>query len=184
MGNVGSGGECRLALFPGRSDYKGISMRFQFVGLALLAATLASPVHAEEPPLKVWVNPGFYSYHFARDKELRDRNFGFGLEVETSPRVSYNAGSYANSVGARSHYAGVLWRPLEWRSESGLRVAGGVAVAAVDGYPNYHDGGWFVALLPVLSIEGERVGVSFALIPTFRDRVDGALGLQLRLRVW
>jgi hypothetical protein len=159
-------------------------MRLRIVAPALLAAALAAPVQAEEPPLKVWVNPGFYSHHFSRDKDLRDRNFGFGLEVETSPRFSYNAGSYANSVGARSHYAGVVWRPLEWRSDSGLRVAGGVAMAAVDGYPNYHDSGWFVALLPVLSIEGEHLGVSFALIPTFRDRVDGALGVQLKLKVW
>jgi hypothetical protein len=151
------------------------------------AAALALPANAEEPrspPLKVWVNPGFYTYHFSRDKDLRDRNFGFGLEVETSPRLLLTAGSFANSAGARSRYAGVLWRPLQWRSASGLLVAGGVALAAIDGYPKYRDGGWYVAPLPVLSIEGERLGLNVSPIPTLKNRVNSALAFQVRLRVW
>jgi hypothetical protein len=156
--------------------------------LVVLSATgLALPVLAEEPPPpppRVWVNPGFYAYHFDRDKDLRDRSFGLGVEVEASPRHALIAGSHANSNGARSHYAGVLWRPLQWRGASGLRVTAGVAVAAVDGYPNYRHGRWFVAPLPVLSIEGKRLGLNLGLIPTLANRTDGALALQVKLRVW
>jgi hypothetical protein len=163
-------------------------VRRPLLAASLAAATaLALPVKAEEPPsppLRVWVNPGFYAYHFSRDKGLRDRNFGLGVEVETSPRYVFMAGSYANSNGPRSHYAGILWRPLEWRGAWGLRIAGGVAVTAIDGYPNYRNGGWFVAPLPLLSIEGERLGLNLALIPTLRNRTDGALALQVKLRVW
>ena len=57
-------------------------------------------------------------------------------------RYLLTAGSYANSNGARSHYAGVLWRPLQWRPASGLLVAAGAAFAAMDGYPAYDNGGW------------------------------------------
>lgn len=147
---------------------------------------MAAPARADgaQHSPAVWINPGLYAYHFARDKDLRDRNFGFGLEVLTSPRYGFLAGSYANSNGARSHYAGMLWRPLQWRSASGLRVSGGAALAAIDGYPNYHNGAWFVAPLPMISIEGRRLGLNIALIPTIRDRVDGALAFQVKLRIW
>ncbi len=30
----------------------------------------------------VWLNPGFYSYHFDQDVDLRENNIGFGAEVE------------------------------------------------------------------------------------------------------
>jgi len=132
----------------------------------------------------VWINPGLYAYHFERDAGLRDRNFGFGLEVQTSPRYGFLAGSYSNSNGARSHYVGMLWRPLEWRFASGLRIAGGAALAAIDGYPNYRDGAWFVAPIPMVMIEGKRLGLNLALIPTLPDRVDGALAFQVKLRIW
>jgi hypothetical protein len=151
------------------------------------AAALAQPAKAGEPaspPLKVWVNPGFYAYHFDRHKDLRDRDFGFGVEVEMSPRYLLTAGSYSNSNGARSHYAGLLWRPLQWRRASGVRIAGGAALAAIDGYPGYDRGGWFVAALPMLSIEGDRLGLNIGVIPTLKNRIEGALVFQVRLRVW
>ena len=59
-----------------------------------------------------------------------------------------------------------------------------VALGAFDGYPNYRNGGWFVAPLPVVAIEGGRFGVNLSLIPTIRNRLDGALSIQVKLRVW
>ena len=164
-------------------------MSARLISIAVLAAgamAFGAPASADgvKQAPAVWINPGLYAYHFARDKDLRDRNFGLGVEVQTSPRYGFLAGSYSNSNGARSHYAGMLWRPFEWRSASGLRITAGAALAAIDGYPNYRNGAWFVAALPMVSFEGKRLGLNVALIPTIRNRVDGALAFQVKLRVW
>jgi hypothetical protein len=162
-------------------------VRAALLAAGLAGAALALPVQAQappSPPLKVWINPGFYAYHFSRDKGLRDRNFGFGVELETSPRWLLTAGSYANSNNARSHYVGVLWRPLQWRPAPGLLVAGGAAFSVLDGYPGYDNGGWFLAAVPMLSIEGNRLGLHVGVIPTLRNRINGAIVFQARLRVW
>jgi len=92
-------------------------------------------------------------------------------------------GNYINSNGERTHYGGYEWRPLHWQV-AGLDVAAGIAIGAFDGYPNYRDGGWFVAALPVLAIEGRYLGVNMSIIPTIQDRLDGALSIQFKLRVW
>ena len=92
-------------------------------------------------------------------------------------------GSYINSNRARTHYGAYEWRPLHWQV-AGLDVGAGVALGAFDGYPNYRNGGWFVAPLPLLSVEGRYVGVNLSVIPTIRNRLDGALAVQIKLRVW
>ena len=104
--------------------------------------------------------------------------------MQISPHYGFLAGSYSNSVGARSQYAGMAWRLIEWRPEPGLRIAGVAVLAAIDGYPGYRDGGWFVAPLPALAIEGKRLGLNLLLIPTIRDRVAGAIAFQVKLRIW
>jgi hypothetical protein len=92
-------------------------------------------------------------------------------------------GTYINSNRARTHYGAYEWRPLHWQI-AGLDVGAGVAVGAFDGYPNYRNGGWFVAPLPLLAIEGTRFGVNLSVIPTIKNRLDGALAIQVKLRVW
>jgi hypothetical protein len=142
----------------------------------------ADEAKAEFAP-QVWINPGIYAAHFDRDKDLRNNNVGFGAEVMLTNDHVLLAGSYANSNWARTHYFGYQWRPLHWQP-AGLNVSGGIIVGAFDGYPNYRDGGWFVAPLPVLSIEGDRFGVNLALVPTISNRLDGAIAIQVKLRVW
>jgi hypothetical protein len=88
-----------------------------------------------------------------------------------------------NSRDERSYYAAYEWRPLHWQP-GGTHVSAGIAIAAIDGYPTYRDGGWFLALLPLLSIEGRRIGINFSIIPTIKDRIDGAVAVQIKLRVW
>lgn len=131
---------------------------------------------------RVWLTPGMYSYHFNRDKGLRDANPGLGIEVGFAPNQAVMAGTYINSNNARSRYIGWAWRPLR-RRFVGLQIEAGAAVALIDGYPFYKDGGWFAAPLPLVSIEGRRFGVNLSLIPTLRNRVDGALSFQFKLRL-
>lgn len=57
-------------------------------------------------------------------------------------------------------------------------------MGAFDGYPRYRNGDWFLAALPVLAVEYKRVGVNFVIVPTIPNRLDGAISVQLKLRVW
>ncbi len=146
-----------------------------FSGFAFGAEPIAYP--------QVWINPGIYSEHFDRSKDLRNDNIGFGVELLLSNDHAVAAGSFINSNRQRTHFGAYEWRPLHWQL-AGLNVSPGIAIGAFEGYPRYHDGGWFLAPLPVVSIEGTRFGVNLSLIPTIPDRLDGALAIQVKLRVW
>jgi len=153
-----------------------------------IACCFGFPVsaQADEAPgnfPQIWLNPGIYSQHFDSGKGLRNNNVGFGAEAILARDHVLMAGSFVNSNRARTRFAAYQWRPLHWRF-SGYEAAAGIALGAFDGYPNYRDGGWFVAPLPVLAIEGSRLGVNLSLIPTVKNRFDGALAVQVKLRVW
>ena len=150
---------------------------------AIFALASGAGIASEESWPQVWLNPGIYSYHFDSSKGLRNNNIGFGAEVMLAPDHALMAGTYINSNDARTHYAGYQWRPWHWQY-SGFTVTAGIAVGAFDGYPNYRQGAWFVAPLPMLAIEGRRLGANISLIPTVADRFDGALAVQVKLRVW
>ena len=150
---------------------------------ALYAATTRAEVAPEESGLQVWLNPGIYSYHFDTSKGLRNNNIGFGAEVILADDHELMAGSFINSNDARTHFAAYEWRPLHWQFTD-FKVSAGIVLGAFDGYPNYRNGAWFVAPLPLLSIEGKRFGANIGLIPTIANRFDGAIAIQVKLRVW
>lgn len=135
------------------------------------------PREAESP--RVWLNAGFLSYHFERDLNLRERNGGVGVEVALQPDHRVIAGTYLNSNDHRSRYIGWTWQPLRRG-----RVALGATLAAIDGYPTMRQGGWYLAAVPVVSVEVGALGVNFTLVPDYRDRLHGAIVAQFKLRVW
>ena len=143
----------------------------------------AAEAGAQETWPRVWLNPGIYSYHFDSSKGLRNNNIGFGAEVMLNDDHVLMAGTFTNSNDATSHVFGYQWRPLHWRF-SGVDVGAGILIGAFDGYPNYRQGGWFVAPLPMLSVEGRRLGANFGIIPTIKNKFDGAFAIQVKLRVW
>lgn len=144
-------------------------------------------VSAQDAPSRfspqVWLNPGTFSIHFDRDKDLREDNTGVGAEVVFSDDHALAAGSFINSNRRRSQYGAYYWRPLHWQP-AGIKVHAGIAAGAFDGYPNYRNGGWFPAALPMLAIEGDRAGVNIFFVPTIKNRLDGAIAVQFKLRVW
>jgi len=154
--------------------------------LAALAAWHASGARAQAPAApferQIWLSPGVYARHFDRDKGLRDANPGLGLEVAWAPDHAALAGTYINSNDARTRYAAYAWRPLHARV-AGLDLGAGIIVSALDGYPKYRNGGWFVAPLPLVSLEGRRFGVNLSVVPTLPGRTDGALAFQFKLRL-
>lgn len=146
---------------------------------------LVANAHADagERGYSLWLSPGIYSRHFERGKNLREDNVGPGLEAAFGSDHVLMAGSFANSNRTRSRYAGYQWRPLHWQP-AGLRMSLGIAAGAFDGYPNYRGGAWFAAALPVLAVQGERFGVNVFAVPTIARRLDGAIAVQVKLRVW
>ena len=132
---------------------------------------------------QVWLNAGLFSYHFDRSLDLREDNVGFGAEVLVASDHALMAGTFINSNRARTHYGAYQWRPLHWQP-AGINVNAGIVVGAFDGYPNMRNGGWFIGAMPLLSVEGKRFGVNFTIVPTIKNRIDGAVAVQIKLRVW
>ena len=150
--------------------------------LAAMLSSLSSSADPEFVP-QVWINPGIYSRHFDRNTQFREDNIGLGAEILFAPDHALMGGTFLNSQRARTQYGAYQWRPLHWQP-AGVDVSAGVIVGAFDGYPRYRDSGWFVAPMPVLAIEGRRVGINLSIVPTLKDRVDGAIAVQVKLRVW
>ena len=150
----------------------------------LLAGTLAiSPAAAaEEAKIAVWLNAGSLSHHFKDNRQYREENYGFGVEVFLTPRHGLITGSFINSNDERSRYAGYHWRPWQRESPGRMRVSGGFVFALIDGYSNTRDGKTFPVVLPALSAEYKALGAHLIFVP--HPKNSSALALQLRLRVW
>lgn len=156
--------------------------------LALLAAATVVSTSAsadnlfreiENQPLsEVWINPGFYSFHFDSGKHLNNDNYGLGAEYRFSTTMSATAGRFYNSDRRYSNYVGMYWQPVMLGP---LRL--GAVVGAFDGYPRARDGGWFPAVIPAISYEYQRVGANIAVIPGYKDRLYGAISVQLKFRI-
>jgi hypothetical protein len=61
---------------------------------------------------EVWVNPGMYSYHFQKDQNLNNNNWGIGLEYRFNSVASATIGNFKNSDNDRSSYAGIYYQPI------------------------------------------------------------------------
>lgn len=146
--------------------------------LALALLLSASLARADFDTARLWVNAGFYSAHFDTDKGLRNANPGLGFEYKLDDTWSVTAGRFINSDNAHSRYAGAYYQP--W-TVSGLKL--GVVAGAFNGYPKAFHGGWFPAVIPVATWEGERIGLNVALVPPLKDRLYGAVSFQLKLRL-
>jgi hypothetical protein len=149
-----------------------------FAALSFPALADAFTVIEHQPLSELWVNPGFYSYHFQRDKGFDDTNPGFGAEYRFSSVASVTAGRFHNSDRRMSSYAGVYYQP--W-AIGPVRL--GAVVGGFNGYPKMRDGGWFLAAIPVASIEYQRVGLNFAIVPTYKERLHGAFSMQLKFKL-
>lgn len=131
-----------------------------------------------KPINEIWLNPGFYSYHFDIYKKLNNNNLGFGAEYRYSTVNSITAGRFYNSDRLISNYAAWYWQPFELGS---IRL--GALLGAIDGYPRALNGGWFPVIIPVASYEYKNVGINLTVVPTIINTVYGSITLQLKLKV-
>ena len=153
-------------------------MRPRLLVLAWLLVLGAGLAHAELEPARLWLNAGFYSAHFDSDKGLRNANPGIGAEYPLDDTWALTAGRFINSDNAHSNYVGAYYQP--W-TLAGARL--GVVGGAFNGYPKAWNGGWFPAVLPVASWEGQHLGLNIVLVPPLKDRLYGAVSFQLKWRV-
>lgn len=156
--------------------------------LMLLASTVADAQAGQgdlfgwvesKPISEVWLNGGFYSEHFDRDKGLNNSNYGLGAEYRFSTVASATAGRFYNSDREYSNYVGVYYQPVYIGP-----VRLGVVAGGFNGYPKMRHGDWFLAAIPVASIEYKRIGMNLAVIPSYKDRLYGALSFQLKIKVF
>lgn len=158
---------------------------FILIGLSLIPVISVAEtprifeIIESKPVNELWLNPGFYSYHFQKNKGLNNRNFGLGGEYRYSTISSFTLGVFDNSDRRISHYAGWYWQPI---GLGPVRV--GAVFGAIDGYPNMLKGGWFLAAIPAASIEYKNFGANLLFMPSYKDRLYGAISLQLKLRVF
>jgi hypothetical protein len=142
--------------------------------LLALAVVAAAPAAMAD----IWVNPGFYSHHFDTIKNLNNNNHGFGVEASVTDTYSLTAGVFENSDRATSHYLGAYVMPFKVGA-----LKAGAAVGAFDGYPKMREGGWFPAILPVMAIEGRRVGLNISYTPKIGDKLNSALSFQVKFNI-
>ena len=148
------------------------------LALAALAIAAVLPNAHAVDLARTWINPGFYSYHFERDKNLNNVNTGLGVEVPLTDVYSVTAGVFENSDRATSHYLGLYVMPFD----IGPFKAGAV-VGGFNGYPNANHGGWFPAIIPVVALEGRQLGLNVSFVPTVQDKLHGAVSFQLKFRL-
>jgi hypothetical protein len=132
-----------------------------------------------EPKNELWLNPGMFSYHFDRERSFNSRNIGFGAEYRYSTVASFTLGTYRNSYHESSNYMGAYWQPIQL----GVFKFGAVA-GFFNGYSKTNDGGWFPALIPALTYEGERFGVNLLMVPSIPDKVAGSLSVQFKFKAF
>jgi len=132
-----------------------------------------------QPVSEVWIDSGFASYHFNRNEGLNGNNYGLGAEYRYSTVSAVTVGRFYNSNRDYSDYVGLYYQPLALGPVHLGFVAGGF-----NGYPNMKNGGWFLAAIPTASAEWNRFGFNLAFVPTLKNRLYGALSLQIKVRVW
>ncbi len=130
-------------------------------------------------PESIWINPGELSYHFNRSAGYREDNWGFGAQLNYPHNIALLGGTFINSDRQRSHDFGILWQPYEF----GAVKLGGV-VGAFDGYPYMEHGAWFPAALPMASVAYQRFGANLTIVPNYKNRLHGAVVVQLIFKVW
>ncbi|MGB8517425.1 MAG: hypothetical protein WCD45_06010 [Gallionella sp.] len=131
-----------------------------------------------KPISEFWLNAGFISHHFQTDKGLNNNNYGIGGEYRYSTTNSITAGEFYNSDRQTSHYVGWYWQPVSYGPLRLGAVAGGF-----DGYPKMRNGGWFLAAIPMVSVEYKSVGMNLAIVPTYQNRLYGALSFQFKVKL-
>ena len=134
---------------------------------------------AEDTPLnELWLNAGFFTYHFQNNLHLNSNNLGLGGEYRYSTTSSILLGEFHNSDWHTSDYAGWYWRPVTAGS-----LSFGAVMGAIDGYPKFANGGWFPMLIPAASYDYKNIGANIVVIPNYKEQLHGGISLQFKVKL-
>jgi hypothetical protein len=128
---------------------------------------------------EIWLNPGFFTYHFQSTNRFNNVNWGVGGEYRYSTTASIVAGEFHNSDWGTSDYVGCYWRPFKLGS-----ISFGAEIGAIDGYPKMQNSNWFPVAVPVASFENKYVGANFVFVPSYKDQLHGGLSIQLKVKIY
>jgi len=104
------------------------------------------------------------SYHLDRTQGYNERNYGVGIEYTVATDLRLKLDDYKNSFNRNSIVAGAIYTPLD------VKVAHlGAILAVVNGYAMHNNGGFFPALIPVISFDRWRVGANVFYAPKYKD---------------
>jgi hypothetical protein len=86
-----------------------IVLKYIFVAIAMMTSIRALAKDSwqayqwieAKPVSEVWINPGMYAYHFQKDQNLNNNNWGVGLEYRFSTVASVTIGNFKNSDNAQ-----------------------------------------------------------------------------------
>jgi len=143
------------------------------------SGAVADPLKESNKFQEIWLNAGFYSYHFDHSQNLNNNNIGLGLEYRYSTTSALTVGSYYNSDRKDSLYAAMVWEPI---SLGDVRIGGLVGV--LNGYHRANNGGWIPMILPAASYEYKNIGVNLTIIPPYKDLIYGSISLQLKFKMF
>src|SRR3569623_26975 len=123
-----------------------------------------------------WLSTGGVSWH---DRSgYNGRNGGLGIEYDLGNHSSLAIGAYQNSYNTRSRYVFGMKRV-----HLGPHLALGVAGGSVDGYAGIQAGGPGPAIVPLLIVETQRVGINALYIPPFGSARVNVIGVLFKFRI-
>jgi hypothetical protein len=144
-----------------------------------LAAASIQSCKAAENEQSFWVNVGGVSRHF-QDNGRNEVHPGLGIEYGLNSDTSVMLGYHKNSLNLKTQYVSVQYQPLHLGP---LKI--GVSAGIMNGYPQKKDGGFFPAVLPMITYESKTFGVNFGIIPNIpSQKVEGAFVAQLKWRLF
>jgi hypothetical protein len=150
------------------------------LALALLATTALSVATAETPDH--WLTISQSSYHFKNPEQYNQDNHGFGFETTLKNNWVHDTrltlGRFYNSDRRYSNYLGLVATPYHLLDGS-LNAQAGAMVGMINGYPRANNGGYFVMIAPMISVQYGAAGANFFIIPPFKG-IPATIALQLK----
>jgi len=146
------------------------------LSLPLLVVLFYSP--ANSVASKIYISPWMQSWHFDQEAGFNNENYGLGFQIDLEDAHSLNIGAFKNSEYHWSRYVSRTWYPLELK-----KIKVGILAGIFDGYEKESNGGWFLAMMPVFTLSREGYAVNVTAVPSYEDRIRGAIVLQVLLAI-
>ena len=144
-------------------------MRFWMVGAAALAGAMLPAAQAAD-----LLTLGGASYHFERDLDLQEFNYGLGFERDIDDKLSWSAGVYKNSLRRASVYAFANYYPFKLSESWRVGLIAGLSTG-------YHRSAVIPVAAPTIEWRGDWVAAQFYLVPTIKPYIDGAVVVQFKV---